>query len=365
VKHSDDPVADPELGRLLALALQPVLGHTLEPWPASLHLAVERLSRERSVSPVTLMKRLVARPDDPALDVLVSAATVPHTRFFRHPEHFEKVVAELPRFRSSMPIRVWCAGCATGEEAWSIALLAEREGVALDLLATDVSSEALRVAALGSYPRLTVAAGSPIAMPESWQAPSALKRRVRFLRASITDGARVGRLGSFDVVFCRNVLIYFPQPHAATIAASLARCLRPNGALVVAPVEALVGIPPGMRHAGPLGWLEAKPAVRPPTQRLPVPPSRPTEPHLPLAHSLELAARALGTGALDEAEQELRGILGHEPERAEAWFLLGETLDRRGERAQASAAFRRAASCAGTLDGETLANAARRRIQGP
>ncbi|UJR82638.1 CheR family methyltransferase [Sandaracinus amylolyticus] len=354
-----DADADRELAQLLRALLQPRLGHALEPWPSALRLALDRLAQTRRTSPLALARDLLARPDPAALDVLVSAATVPHTRFFRHPEHFERLARELPRIveRRGAPARIWCAGCATGEEPWSIALLASHLGVEVELLATDVSPEALRTARAGIYPRVISGAGAPVAMPPSWSAPEALRRSVRFERASITDADPDRGAGPFDVVLCRNVLIYFPAAQAAAIASRLATRLRPGGAMIVAPVEALIAIPPSLRHGDPLGWLE--------------PPSSPTRAVAPAViaapreDGLERAARALGLGELDEAERALRAALDLTPTRAEAWFLLGETLQKRGERAQARAAFRCAASYAdATPHGRTLASAAERRARG-
>ncbi|AKF04751.1 CheR family methyltransferase [Sandaracinus amylolyticus] len=354
-----DADADRELAQLLRALISPRLGHTLEPWPSALRLALDRIARARRTSPLALARDLLARPDAEALDALVSAATVPHTRFFRHPEHFERLARELPRIveRRGAPVRIWCAGCATGEEPWSVALLASQLGIDIELLATDVSPEALRTARAGIYPRVIGGAGAPIAIPSSWSAPDALRRVVRFERASITEPDPDRGAGPFDVVLCRNVLIYFPAAQAAAIASRLAARLRPGGAMIVAPVEALVAIPPSLRHGDPLGWLEppssaARIAAAPPAFTA------------PSVDELERAARALGLGELDEAERALRAALEITPTRAEAWFLLGETLEKRGERAQARAAFRCAASHADTTPhGRTLASAAQRRAR--
>ncbi len=144
--------------------------------------------------------------------MLLDAATVGHTSFFRHPEQFEKLRAELPRLASKRrrPLRIWSAACSTGEEPYSVALLAEQAQTSVEILATDVNPVAIRIASAGRY-----SASRPGKLPgppgsTCWQAPEELKRRITFEVGSIVD--EEPREGSpFDLIFCRNVLIYFDR----------------------------------------------------------------------------------------------------------------------------------------------------------
>lgn len=352
---------DMEVARLLRTLLEPRLGYAADVWPSSLHRALMELSRTRGAGPVELLCRLIIEPEALAIDALVSAATIPHTRFFRQVEHFERLAVELPRAaRRGSAVRIWSAGCATGEEPWSIAILAERLGVEIELLATDVSTDALGVARAAVYSRIAHTQHPRFTMPSSWSAPESMRRRVRFERASIADLARVRSGGSYDFVFCRNVLIYFAKDRAAEIAAELSATLSPRGALVVAPVEALIVIPPTMRHGEPLGWLERTRAEH--ARGTSDPPSPPRT--MSREGKLERAGRMLATSDLAMAERLLHELLKEHLGYAEAWFLLGEVLLRRGEGSQARSAFMRAAVCAGSgPEGVALANAARRRAQ--
>jgi chemotaxis methyl-accepting protein methylase len=353
---------DIEVARLLRTLLEPQLGYVLDVWPSSLHRVLGELSKARGATPIDFLSRLIVHPDALAIDALVSAATVPYTRFFRQTEHFERLATELSRISTRRkPVRIWSAGCATGEEPWSIAILADRLGVEIDLLATDISVDALSFARAGVYSRIVNnGSHSRFAMPSAWSAPASMRKRVRFERASITDPKRARSGGPYDFVFCRNVLIYFPKDRAAAIAAELAATLASDGALVVAPVEALIVIPSGMQHGEPLGWLEQANVRYGHTSMSPPSCSPPST--TPREQMLERAARVLGTADHETTEQLLHDLLRSHPDYAEAWFLLGEALLRRGERSQARSAFMRAATCATPgPHGVTLANAARRR----
>ncbi len=374
----------PGLTRWLDLLLEPRLGHVLRPWPEPAFLVVRRLATEAGVSEQNLLARLATRPDPAALRAIVAAATVPHTAFFRHPEHFEhleKILPVLAQRRGGIA-RIWSAGCATGEEAYSIAMTARAAHVEARILATDVSEAALTFARAGRYGR----APDPVTRTQRrgvpWLAPPEMQQAIRFEPVSLTAPDPTAGQGRFDIVFCRNVLIYFDRPHGEDLIDVLMSHVAPDGALVVAPTE---GVVQGQRlHPvpdAPLGWLTPrrismrrsappwllapKPrsvAPRPPTAP-PPPPAVPEE----LPSPIELASRCLGSGNPEGAEHALSGFLNTEPDNAEAWFLLGEALFQRGEPVQARSAFQRAARHAldrpGAMDGPTLRNAAERRAE--
>ena len=149
------------------------------------------------------------------LDELLECVRVGETRLFRHRqqiEALEDVVA--PALRHRRELRVWSAGCAAGEEAYTLAAILTRAlpDTLLSILATDVSSDALERAAEASYPAAAIAH-----VPEAYRddfvvagdrliVRPALARKVRFERANLIDSAPEG---GFDIVWCRNVLIYF------------------------------------------------------------------------------------------------------------------------------------------------------------
>ena len=149
------------------------------------------------------------------LDELLECVRVGETRLFRHKQQIavlEDVV--VPTLRHRRELRVWSAGCAAGEEAYTLAALLMRRlpDTLLSILATDVSGEALELARAASYPA-TAIAHVPEAYREAFvvdgdrlRVRPEVARLVRFERANLIDSAPEG---GFDIVWCRNVLIYF------------------------------------------------------------------------------------------------------------------------------------------------------------
>ena len=209
-----------------------------------------------------------AAPDDPVRRAFVEALTVSETHLFRVRGQFD-VLAErvLPSLvvarRRTRRLRLWSAGCSTGEEAWTLAILLERllpPGWDATVLATDVAERALAHARRGVY-----GARSFRQTPDSvrarwftragdrWAVDPALRRRVRFAPLNLaTDDYPSFENGTagLDVVLCRNVLVYFTPEARARAAARLARCLAPGGWLAVAPAELSAAGFPGLevRH---------------------------------------------------------------------------------------------------------------------
>lgn len=182
----------------------------------------------------------VVRSDDDALHGLVDALTVGETYFFRDEAQgrlLQSLLTEAAEERPSRAVEVWSAGCASGEEAYSIAMLAGE----VDLLArvrivgTDVSRRALAVAEGATFGRRSLRAVSD-ARRRRWfehgggthRVVPDVRTRVRFRRANLLDGAE----GVFDIVVCRNVLIYLSPAAVHRAAALLRDALRPGGWLV-------------------------------------------------------------------------------------------------------------------------------------
>jgi chemotaxis protein methyltransferase CheR len=361
------------IAHLIDRLLVPRVGHPPGNWPRRVYEVIERMAEAADEDPVALLNRALSGADTSLGDALLDAATVGHTSFFRHAEQFTELKQRLPALaqKRRKPLKIWCAACSTGEEAYSVALTAEQLGVEVKILATDVNPVAIEIARLGHYH-----AGRPGRMPGAfsslrWNAPDALKERIDFEVASIVepDATR----GPFDIILCRNVLIYFERDDVEDILATLAELLRPDGIFVVSPADAVLPLPPCLSRTGAAGFLRPSgeppmsarwalpnrpPTVRPPASvgALPVVSSMPPEP--PLVR----AARLLGAGEPGRAEQVLTDLLNADPDHISAWFLLGEALLQRDERAQARAAFLRAArstpSRAEGVDGEALRRAA-------
>ncbi|WP_437928841.1 CheR family methyltransferase [Sorangium sp. So ce291] len=361
---------DPLLERALARLLSPRLGHAPSRWPETLYLHLRQRAAAAGQSEAEYVERVGQASEAAPLAMLLDAATIGHTAAYRHPEQFERLkraIASLAGRRPG-PLRIWCAGCSTGEEAYSAAECAEAAGVDAAVLGTDVNPVAIAVARSGLLPQRS-AVGAPL--PAAWaeRVPEALRRRVRFEVASLTAAQPALGAGPFDVIFCRNVLIYFEREQVPRLLARLAAELVPGGYLILSPAEGILPLPPELGRGPAPGWLqlaEGADAPPPPSRRAPGAAAAESAPAQ--APGVEEAARLLSAGRAADAEQVLSGLLNADPDHLEGWFLLGEALLARGERAQARAAFLRVLRCSaggarGVDDAEALRRAAARRAE--
>lgn len=194
--------------------------------------------------------------DPGELALLVEALSVQVTAAFRNPEAWRRLAADLDDLvATGEPVLAWSAGCASGEEAWTIAMLladamarAGRswEAGTLRVDATDLSPEALARAAAGTCPA-SAFADVPADLLARWTLPAGRNRQVADpLRAAVRFA--VGDLGrdppprtGYDLIVCRNVLIYFSREAQERLLHRFADALRPGGLLMLGKVESLVG----------------------------------------------------------------------------------------------------------------------------
>jgi chemotaxis protein methyltransferase CheR len=226
-----------EVARVLAEAAGISLGGGLD---RALERGLAEAAAALGEDPAALARR-VAAGDREAIAALVEHAAVGETSFWRHPAQ----LAALGRLAAAAagPLTVWSAGCATGEEPYSVAIAlleAGRAGRGDRVVATDLSDRALAAARVGLYgPRAL--RNLPPAIAARWfdggeRVAEVPRRLVSFAHHNlVSDPPPPG--GPFDVVFCRNVLIYFDSPTAVSVLYRLADALRPGGALVLGPVE--------------------------------------------------------------------------------------------------------------------------------
>ncbi len=198
------------------------------------------------------------------------------TRFFREPQQLaflsQRVLPRLRRLAAGelrpRRVRAWSAGCATGEETYTLAMilrhhLPAEEGWELEVLGTDLSSRALARAAEGCYP-LDRAGEIPdpylrtcmlrgVRAREGWISVGAgVRALVRFSRVNLC--ADPFPPGPFDLVVCRNVLIYFDAETRERVLGRLVDCIGPAGLLLLGHAESLTGSRYGLRYAGPLTY---------------------------------------------------------------------------------------------------------------
>ena len=196
--------------------------------------------------------------DNVLMTAVVEAMTTNESFFFRDKlpfDHFRLTVmpALLAARKSSRSLRVWCAAAATGQEPYSLAMcLKEMEpeiaGWRIELLATDLSGEVLEKARSGLYTQFEVQRGLPIQLlikhfaqvGELWQVAPELRAMVRYRQLNLL--ADFSQLGIFDLIFCRNVLIYFDQQTKSDVLDRLARVTAGDGYLVLGAAETVVGL---------------------------------------------------------------------------------------------------------------------------
>ncbi|WP_322963330.1 CheR family methyltransferase [Sphingomonas fuzhouensis] len=213
------------------------------------------LMRERRMETLDQLVYAVLDGRDPQLAGRVIDALVNgETSFFRDPhvfEHITEMVVEIER--AGRRPRIWSAGCSTGQEPLSLAMMfAERQqalGTPMpEIIATDVSEAAIARARTGCYTQFEVQRGLPIRQMvrwfegrpgNEWVARPELLRHVMFRQMNLTVDAAPG--GSFDLVLCRNVMLYFaPEPKKRAFRI-IAEAMRPNGLLMLGAGETVMG----------------------------------------------------------------------------------------------------------------------------
>ena len=194
---------------------------------------------------------------------VVEAMTTNETFFFRDKvpfDHFrETIMPELLKARSGRKaIRIWCAAGSTGQEPYSLAMCLKEMAAALagwrvEILATDLSQEVLEKSRAGIYSQFEVQRGLPIQLlvkyftqiGELWQINSELRAMVQHKQLNLLQD--FSHLGKFDVIFCRNVLIYFDQETKINVFERMAKVIEPDGILTLGAAESVVGITDAFR----------------------------------------------------------------------------------------------------------------------
>jgi chemotaxis protein methyltransferase CheR len=225
-----------------------------------------------------LGEKLRALPGEALERAVVEALTTHESSFFRDGRPFEHLRGALPALLAGKgpgeKLRIWSAACSTGQEAYSIAMIAaELLGAAarqrVEIIGTDISGEIVARAREGCFSQFEVQRGLPIRALMTHFTQDAGRWRVKPELAALTRfeernllGDTLG-LGRFDVIFCRNVLIYFDAPTKTRVLEMLARQLAPNGVLYLGAAETVIGLTerllpvPGERGVYGLGQRKA------------------------------------------------------------------------------------------------------------
>jgi chemotaxis protein methyltransferase CheR len=188
---------------------------------------------------------------------VVEAMTTNETFFFRDKIPFdhlkETILPALVQARAARrSLRFWCAASSTGQEPYSIAMLLKEmpalSGWRTEIVATDLSQAVLEKSKAGIFSQFEVQRGLPIQMlvkyfkqnGDLWQLNADVRAMVQHRQLNLLQD--FSHLGTFDVIFCRNVLIYFDQETKAAIFERMARMIEPDGALALGAAESVVGI---------------------------------------------------------------------------------------------------------------------------
>jgi chemotaxis protein methyltransferase CheR len=185
------------------------------------------------------------------LELLIDSLVVNETYFFRELAPLQVLVSRfiVPLVEAGRTPRVWCAACSTGEEPLTLAMLLAEQGLLrkVELVASDISGAALDRARAGAHRRRSLRSEPPPALAAKWLEVSedavwvhpSLRRAVEWRRLNILDKQAVSALGTFDIILCRNVLIYFRDATAVRVVNDLAAQLCPGGLLSIGISESL------------------------------------------------------------------------------------------------------------------------------
>lgn len=204
-----------------------------------------------------LVDRLRANPAGPLAYQVIESMTTNESMFFRDAKPFDqlsKVI--LPDFKAKGKslVRIWSAACSTGQEAYSISMVLKEEaikypGMVFEIYGTDLAEKVLEKSRNGIYSQFEVQRGLPVAYlmkyfeqrpNNNWEIKDDIKKMVKFASGNLL--ASFAAMGRFDIIFCRNVLIYFDEKTKADVLERMAAILNPPGYLYLGGSETTLGL---------------------------------------------------------------------------------------------------------------------------
>ncbi len=211
-------------------------------------------------------RELLAR-DEREIENFINSISTNHTKFFREAHHFDHMrthvavpFAQNATVTGNRRLRIWSAGCSTGEEPYTIAVVLKREirdfrGYDVRVLATDIDTDVLTKAGRGEFSSTTTdevpkpyleyftRSGDRVAIDAE------IKSLITFRRLNLMHEPWPFQ-GKFDAIFCRNVMIYFDGPTKAKLVQRFVQQIKPGGWLYIGHSESLIGAHPGLQSAG-------------------------------------------------------------------------------------------------------------------
>jgi len=230
--------------------------------PEKVYLLESRLTplaRRRGMEGLdALIETVRNRPSEDLLREVTEAMTTNESFFFRDRTPFDlfrdHVLPVLRERRAGKrKIRIWCAACSTGQEPYSLAMLLDERAAqyrdwSFEIIGTDLSRAVLNKAREGLYSQFEVQRGLPIKLlmkyfaqeGDLWRLNKSLRDRVTFREGNLLEN--FSHLGTFDVVYCRNVLIYFDQPTKSNVLDRIRQVMPTDGTLFLGSAETVLGI---------------------------------------------------------------------------------------------------------------------------
>lgn len=205
-----------------------------------------------------LVQKMRAPGANALLTRVTETMTINESFFFRDKIPFDRfkdtILPSLMEARANTRrLRIWCSACSTGQEPYSLAMILKSMkeklgGWNIEIVASDISQDVLDRAKAGIYTQFEVQRGLPIQMlmqffqqvGEQWRMSEEIRRMVQFRHLNLIE--RFNTLGTFDAVFCRNVLIYFDHKTKSDVLERIAQQLSPEGYLVLGAAETVVGL---------------------------------------------------------------------------------------------------------------------------
>lgn len=248
------------------------------------------------------------------LACLIDVVTVPHSWFFRDIQQWRAVETLLDRSAELHPVvRVWIPGCATGEDAYTLALIAQRRGLAVQIMASDINQGVLGRARRGIYNAWAIRdvpaeyRGDFRPRGEGhFELDEALRRTVTFAPHNLVEAPLSSRDGAWDLIVCRNVFIYILRAHAEPTLRRLGQTLSAGGALVLGASDLVYSVPPELGAEYVHGRLVLRRTEHSHTPRRapPVIASAPSRP-LSLGAPIAIGQRLLVTNLVSQANRKL------------------------------------------------------------
>lgn len=215
------------------------------------------IARSQNLADISqLCNLLKSKPNEALLVEIIEAMTTNESSFFRDIKPYDClrniVFPMIMQKQPSKQMRIWSAACSTGQEPYSTAIciqedLAKMPGWRFEIVGTDLARKVVDKAVLGIYSQFEAQRGLPIHMlvkyfnsrPDTtWQVKDTIRSMVNFRMANLLED--YGTLGKFDIIFLRNVLIYFDDVTKAQITEKMSRALLPHGVLILGATESLI-----------------------------------------------------------------------------------------------------------------------------